>query len=296
MRSALLLGTFFYVSSMLLFAETAIETADRLYDEELHKEGYAYLVSALKDPHNEIQPAELYWRLSRVTKEIGDIAERKGAESSELVSIFEEAESYASRAIDLDAESYWGYYWKSANIARLAASKGFMKSIFLIKPMKEAAETALRINPRHSNSYYLLSIMYKSAPGRPIAFGSVDFAVSLCRKAIDLNRIDNENGKADLDLWYHLELARHLGKRDWDEKKRIKKQPEKAREFAQAEGELEASFYYEGTVDIGDRSDMAEAIEILVWLTEEYENKKLPKETERLAYKEAQALLSELLK
>jgi tetratricopeptide (TPR) repeat protein len=278
----------------LLQAENVLETVDRLYGEERHQEGYDYTLRMLEDPPNGIALAELYWRLSRFTKEVGDIAEREGAKSSNLAAIFEEGESYADRAIELDQESYWGYYWKSVNIARLSAVQGILKSLVLVKPMKAAVETALEINPGHSNSYYLLSIMYKSAPGWPLAFGNVDFAVSLCRKAIDLNRVDYEIGEDEINFWYHLELARHLEKRGWNERKRAKRQPEKADKYAEIEDEVERSVYYEGTIDIGMQSDKAEAIEILNWLIAECESKPNPKVAERLACDEARVLLDTL--
>ena len=290
-----LLVSIVYLAGLPLCAESAVDIVDRLNEEERHREGYEYLLTQIRDISRHAQPAELFWRVSRAIKEVGDIAERNGAEPTELAALFEEGVGYADRAIDLDPESYWGYYWRSANIARLASTQGFFKSIRLVKPMKEAAEAALLINPRHSNSYFILSIMYKSAPGWPIGFGNVDFAVSLCRQAIDLNRADYERGTDNLNYWYYLELARHLEKRNWSEGKRIRSIPAKTSKLAEITGEFERAFYYEGTIQIGDQTDKAEAVEILEWLIIQFDSKLPLKETDRLAYNETRTLLAELL-
>ena len=62
MRTTLLSGLFIYLSAMPLFADTAIEIADRLYSEERHSEGYEHLSKALEEPSNEAQLAELVTR------------------------------------------------------------------------------------------------------------------------------------------------------------------------------------------------------------------------------------------
>ena len=269
-----------------LFSETAAETADRLYDEEKHREGYEFLLKAVDETSDDAQLSELYWRLSRVTMEVGDLEELEGAEASDLMDLYKDGETYADLAIELNPQSYWAYYWKSTNVGRWAETKGILNSLFLAKPMRNMLISALEINPGHSNSFYVMGIMYERAPGWPLAFGNADFAVSLGRKAIDVNRADFANGTDEIKLEYYLELARHLEKRDWNEKS-------KAEKFAEIEDEIEKFYYYEGVIDIKDMSDLDEAIEILDWLVAEYEKLPSLKKADILDLADAKAHLAE---
>lgn len=293
MKKIVLSAVLFCICLIPLISEDATGAADRLYEQEKHREGYEFLLKAVEETSDDAQLSELYWRLARVTMEVGDLEELEGAEASDLLDIYKDGETYADLAIELNPRSYWAFYWKSTNVGRWAETKGILNSLFLAKPMRNMLRSALAINPGHSNSFYVLGIMYERAPGWPLSFGNSDFAVSLGRKAIDVNRDDFANGTDIVELEYYLELARHLKERDWNVKKRRKEQKSKAEKFEEIEDKVEKFYYYEGTIDIEDMSDLDEAIEILEWLVAEYE--KLPglKKADMLDLADAKAHLGE---
>ena len=98
-------------------------------DGELYKEEKTLLMDSLDSVKGNSDKAELYWRLARTALKLGDEAEKSGTGPEMLLEIFEEGESYASRAIELDADNHLGYFWKSANIGRWGQIKGVLNAL-----------------------------------------------------------------------------------------------------------------------------------------------------------------------
>ena len=165
------------LSSGVVFAETTIEKVDRIHEEELHRENQAFVKGAIASTSNTMEKAELYWRLARTTLEVGDLLELEGADKDVLLDTFIEGEGYGDKSIELNPNSYWGYYWKSANMGRWGEVKGILNSLFKAKPMRDLLQEALTIYPDHPDSFYVLGIMYRKVPGFPISFGSADKAI-----------------------------------------------------------------------------------------------------------------------
>ncbi len=297
MRKLLVCLCVLCLSSGVIFAETAVEKADRLYDEEHHRESQVFIKEAIAATSNTKQKAELYWRLARATLEVGDLFELEGAAEQVLLDTFVEGEGYADKSIELNPESYWGYYWKSANSGRWGEVKGILNSLFKAKPMRDLLRRALTIYPEHPDSYYVLGIMYRKVPAFPVAFGSTDYAVSLGRKSIDTQRAEFEAGKAkEIKLSFFMELARSLKERDWNASKRQKKIPPKADDFRKLTDVLEKNFYYEGTVNVPDLSDEEEAVTIMRWVIAEFRAKPVLKDSHKTDMDEALADLEEWTK
>ncbi len=283
-----------FLSLGTVFAETNIEKADRLHDEEKHQENRGFLLEAIESTNNSAEKAELYWRLARTTLEIGDELELEGADEDGLLETFIEGEAYADKAIELNPDSYWGYYWKSANVGRWGEVKGILNSLFKAKPMRDLLATALSIYPDHPDSYYVLGIMYRKVPGRPISFGSTDKSVSLARKAVDAHLDEYEAGEVDeIKLSFYMELARSLWDRDWSASKREKKARSKADDYREESDVLEKHYYYEGVIDIAYVSDREEAVDIMNWVVSEFQTRPFLKKAHKADLDEALADLEE---
>lgn len=281
----------------LVFGETAIEKVDRMHEEELHRENQSFIKDAIASTSNTREKAELYWRLARTTLEVGDLLELEGEEGDLLLDTFIEGEGYGDKSIELNPNSYWGYYWKSANIGRWGEVKGILNSLFKAKPMRDLLQKALTIYPEHPDSFYVLGIMYRKVPGFPVSFGSTDKAVSLGRKSIDAQRAEFEAGKAnEIKLSYYMELARSLKERNWSASKRRKKLSVKADAFRNETDTLEKNFSYEGTVDIPDVSDEEEAIDIMRWVISEFQARQFLKDSHKTDLEEARADLADWTK
>jgi hypothetical protein len=272
----------------MLFAETVIEKVDRMHEEELHRENQAFMKDVVVSTSNTREKAELYWRLARTTLEVGDLLELEGADEDILLDTYIAGEGYGDKSIELNPGSYWGYYWKSANMGRWGEVKGILNSLFKAKPMRDLLSQALAINPEHSDSFYVLGIMHRKVPGFPISFGSTDKAVSLGRKSIDAQRAEFEAGTAnEIKLSYFMELARSLKERNWSASKRGKKVRSKADNFRKESDVLEKNFSYEGAIDIPDVSDEEEAIDIMRWVIAQFRAKPVLKDSHRTDLDEA---------
>ena len=130
MRKLLVCLCVLCLSCGVIFAETAIEKADRMHEEEFHRENQAFMKDVIASTSSTVEKAELYWRLARTTLEIGDLLELEGVEQAVLLDTFLEGEGYGDKSIDLNPDSFWGYYWKSTNIGRWGEVKGILISLF----------------------------------------------------------------------------------------------------------------------------------------------------------------------
>lgn len=241
----------------------AIEEADALYENDQPREAMEVLSEALNTANNGSERAEVFWRMSRATLDIGEQEEDRGGEPDPILAIYEEGEQYGIQAVEADPRNHLAYYWQSANIGKWGQVKGILNSLFKAGPMRDLLQQALEYEPEHADSYYVLGQMYEQVPGF-ISFGNKDYAVSLGRRSVDLHEADLASGEEDeMNHDFYIQLASHLIARDWDRGKRNREQRNKADEFEEAQNELEQGFFYEGVVDIPSQDDTEEAEEIL---------------------------------
>ncbi|NBB91057.1 MAG: tetratricopeptide repeat protein [Spirochaetes bacterium] len=249
-------GAFAQVSSLL-------EEADELYDAERYERSVEVLERARSDASSDRQRAEVYWRLARTQLSIGDELRDEKGDDDAAMEVYDRGMEYADQAIDYDPSNNEGYYWKASNLGRWGETRGILSSLRQAGPMRDLLEQSIERNPDHAESYYVLGLLYARVPGGLISFGNTDYAVSLGRKAVDLHLADVRRGDEELYYPIRFELASHLLDRGWNRRKRGREQEAKRSEHAAADGILEQSFYYEGTVNIPPVDDEEEAKRIL---------------------------------
>jgi len=257
---------------MLLFLQNILiadlhedlQKADELHKAFKYTEEKEFLLKAENNAKTSEQKAEIYWRLARVTLELGDKAEDEGAEKKNILAIFDKGEEYAEKAIQEDPDNYVAYFWKSANIGRWGQVKGILDSLFKADPMKKLLTKAIKINPEHADSFYVLGELYDELPGFPISFGNMDYAVSFGRLSVHLNQKQVKEGSIERKYYnYYIKLAKHLHKRNWSEKKRAKNQAGKKNKYNKAKPGLKKYARFEGTLNIKAISDREEAKDII---------------------------------
>lgn len=271
-------------------AET-IGKVDDLHEAGAYAECMKLLTDALPGASAARDRSEVLWRMARATLELGDKSDERKAPTGETLKIFEEGESYGTRAIEADPQNAVAYYWKSSNIGRWGQVKGILDSLFKAGPMRDLLEKAVNLKPDFSDSFYVLGQLYDQVPGF-ISFGNVDFAVSLGRKAVDLRVREVQNGvKKAISYDYYTELGKHLWKRNWSAKQRQSEQAGKKAKAASAKTIFEKSFHYEGEVALKDQSDREEAKALLSWVVAELEKLPNRKPGENDDLKEAKEVL-----
>lgn len=296
MARPLILVTLFFLLGGALFAQVdaALEAADDAYDNDNFRSSISILEEVLSETESSAERAEVLWRLSRATLALGDRRRDAGAGEDELLPIFEEGEAYADRAIEADPGNHLGYFWKSANIGRWGQTKGILNSLVKAEPMRELLVEAIRREPEHAESYYVLGQLYEKVPGM-ISFGDADYAVSLARRSVALHEEQLEAGEAEERReGFEVKLAAALISRGWNERRRERNHDDKLQEFREAESELERGFYFEGSVDIPEVSDEEEAESILKRVIRDLEGRNSLSEQEARQLEEARELMDAL--
>ena len=256
---------FILMASAQIFAEDIsliLKNADEMNESQKYEEARILLFQNIKNAAGNKEKAEIYWRISREYLNLGDLAEENGREKSKILEIFETGEQYAEIAINSDPENCLGYFWKSANIGRWGEVKGIFESLAKAKDMRDLLEQAIKINPRHADSFYVLGILYDAVPGI-ISFGNKNYAVSLGKKAIVLMEEECSLKEIDIDYSYYVEYAYHLYERNWSQSKRDRKQKNKASSYYKSGDILEKNFYFEGITELLPMSDREEALKII---------------------------------
>lgn len=137
------LAVFCFVS--FLFPQTAddwILKADQLCDGmkdmETAKEAESLYFKALGLTDSKY---EVYWRLSRILYYIGEHTEKK----KEKKTIFARGVYYAEKAVESDPEKPDGHYWLGVNHGKVGETRGVLKSLSLVKPIKNAMNKVIEM-------------------------------------------------------------------------------------------------------------------------------------------------------
>lgn len=113
---------------------------------------------------------EAYWRISRILYYIGEHTEKK----KERQTIFAQGVYHAQKAIDIESEKPDGYYWHGVNNGKYGETRGVLKSLFLVKPIKEAMNKVIELDRSYEEGGpdRVLGRVYFKLPG--FAGGSKD--------------------------------------------------------------------------------------------------------------------------
>jgi tetratricopeptide (TPR) repeat protein len=108
------------------------------------------------------------WRLARVCYWIGDHTFDKEAKKA----TFLEGIEHAKKAIELGPDKADGHFWLGVNYGVYGEAKGVLKSLALVKPIKEAMRRVLEIDPAYDRggADRVLGRVFHEVPG--IAGGS----------------------------------------------------------------------------------------------------------------------------
>ncbi|TVR57497.1 MAG: hypothetical protein EA426_11980 [Spirochaetaceae bacterium] len=286
----------FVCAAAVAFTQTSdlLERADALDKTEDHRGVIALLRPALNTVTNRAELAEINWRLARATLGYADQRKDAGADSRELLAMYEEGEAFADAAIELNPQNPLGYYWKSSNVGRWGQTRGVLNSLARAPGMRDLLAQALTMDPEHGDSYFVLGQLYAAVP-RLISFGNNDYAVSLSRKAVEINERMVRTGERDEPSYgFYLKLADHLYQRNWNEARRSREQESKRRNLPNADTPLERGWYFEGTATIPAMSDRDEARVILTDLIARLQGKSNRTPSQNRDLREARELLAKL--
>jgi tetratricopeptide (TPR) repeat protein len=99
--------------------------------------------------------AEVYWRLSRLTVCMGDVAPADQRET-----YYQKAADYATQAIRTNPRLAYGYSWHAASLGSLAMYVGGKTKVRLSREIKEDLDRAIALDPRDDIAYSILGSFY----------------------------------------------------------------------------------------------------------------------------------------
>lgn len=161
---ALLVALCFACSLFGQTPEELIAQGDALFNEmkdmSAAKEAEALYHKAIGQMDNRY---EAFWRLSRILYYIGEHTEKK----KEKKSIFAQGVYYAKKAIDLEPEKPDGHYWHGVNNGKYGETRGVLKSLFLVKPIKQAMNKVIELDRSYEDggADRVLGRVYFKLPG-----------------------------------------------------------------------------------------------------------------------------------
>lgn len=152
-------------------AEELIQKADQLCvemkDMAAAKEAEALYLKSMNMMDDKY---DALWRLSRVLYYIGGHTDNKKQKKA----IFDRGVYYAQKAVELEPEKPDGHYWLGVNQGMVGDTRGVLKSLSLVKPIKNAMNKVIELDRSYEDGGpdRVLGRVYFKLPG--FAGGSKD--------------------------------------------------------------------------------------------------------------------------
>ncbi len=129
---------------------------------------------------------DVNWKMSRIIYHIGTHT----ADKKQQQEIFTRAIAMAEKAIALDPEKPDGHYWLAVNNGKYGESKGVMKSLGLVKPIKESMNKVIKLDRSYEEggADRVLGRVFFKVPG--IAGGDKDESLRRLLKSLEFGPND----------------------------------------------------------------------------------------------------------
>ena len=153
------------------------------------------------DPKSE----EPLYKISMGYYYLGRFTDQKNDE----LTLFTKGKEYGEKAVALNPNSSPSQYWVAVNIGKWGEAKGIMKSLSMVKPMRDHLEKAEKADPRYffGGPARVLGRLYFKAPS-VISIGDKKKAEEYLRKSLQLSP------DYSLTMLYLAEVLADSGKKD----------------------------------------------------------------------------------
>jgi tetratricopeptide (TPR) repeat protein len=110
-----------------------------------------------------------------------------GAHSSEdkQLELFQRGIDWSKKAIEINPKSAGGYFWLGVNNGKYGETRGILKSLFLVGPIKDSMQQVIAIDPgyEYGGAYRVLGRMYFKLPR--FAGGGIDKSIEYLKKSLE---------------------------------------------------------------------------------------------------------------
>ena len=133
----------FSISLISQEPEELIARGDRLYAEMKDMAAAQEALAKYREAAVKAEDKfEVFWKLSRILYFIGSRTDSK----KEKKVIFGQGIYYAKKAVALESEKPDGHYWLGVSYGSFGEAKGVLKSLSLVKPIKEAMNKVIELD------------------------------------------------------------------------------------------------------------------------------------------------------
>lgn len=177
----------FSVSLVAQSADELIAQGDTLYQEMQDMETAQKALSLYRQAANIMENKyEALWRISRMMYYVGEHTESK----KEKKNTFAQAVYFADRAVEANPEKPDAYYWRGVNNGKVGETRGVLKSLSLVKPIKQDMNKVIEIDRTYEDggADRVLGRVYYKLPG--FAGGSKDKSQEHLEKSKELGPDD----------------------------------------------------------------------------------------------------------
>lgn len=148
-------------------------------------------------PARDADPPAL-WRRCRALVRRGE----KRATRAEKLADYEAARKDCEKAVMLQPSSPDANFWHGVSMGRWGETKGIMKALFLVKPIKRAMEATLALDAAHGGAHHVLGEILWQLPG--FAGGDKARALREFEEAVRLSPDYTANHKALAEAYLHF--------------------------------------------------------------------------------------------
>jgi tetratricopeptide (TPR) repeat protein len=175
------------------------KNVDRLYSQFKAKEAVAELLKILQlDPEN----FEAHVKLARAHIDIGDMVSESGPDSQERqLKEYRTAEDLARKAITLNPNSTWGYFWAAVSVGNIAVHSPAVTQVELASEIRDLIEKAISLDPQNGFAYHAYGVWHRKMAeigktsrmfasvlyGRSLPTGSLEKSIEYLKKALSWN-------------------------------------------------------------------------------------------------------------
>lgn len=172
-------------SPQALVIETNIKSLDAAWN--VRHEVQSKIVEFLKKKPALSDDFEVSWRIARLSYYGGFFALPKGATSEEKMEVFQVGVDAGDKARRLSASRVEGHYWYAVTLGGWGIAKGILNALTSAKPMREALNEAVKIDPKYhfAGPLRVRGRLYNKLPG-VISFGDNKLAMEDLKRAVDL--------------------------------------------------------------------------------------------------------------
>lgn len=146
--------------------------------------------------------ADYLWRLCRAKVRNAEKLEKRAGKLAE----YDSAKTDCEKAVALSSSTANSHFWLGVSIGRWGETKGLLKALFIIKPLKKEMAEVMRLDPNHGGAHNVLGEILWQVPG--FAGGDKKKALEEFETALRLSPRYTAN---------HLPLAEayvHFGRKD----------------------------------------------------------------------------------